>query len=333
MANNTKIYMQEWLNLHSYQRSTTDDQWYLDLSHQLLTTIHVDDLLADLHKNLKKQLALSLAVYLEDAIAQKGGWIRFKKELLRLYNRELPFYELDDSNYISDEINIEDIQFILWTIFSLNVDEDGNNLFIDPFSKSLKRVATEIYETLDEKFEEAPVTAGLSLDWIMDLEQLNKKTRELPTSELGQCKSDSAKKFLTYTQGEPLQFFDSYTALKDFFVNVLEWENKPEALMPEMEIFSNFVLYANTKGLLMAPDAAIYFDAPHNKLFDKEKAVKEGYVIFCEGGNCPFDLIKYGMKRGLLDHIELPIENGKDIFRANWDFISRWYLGEFYEGD
>lgn len=50
--------------------------------------------------------------------------------------------------------------------------------------------------------------------------------------------------------GEALMFFDSYEALKVFFVQALKWEDEEDSLLPDLKEFDNFVLYANPKGLL-----------------------------------------------------------------------------------
>lgn len=328
-----KIYMQEWLNLHSYQKATANDQWYLDLAHRLLLEIGESLYLEYLNTDLRKRLALALTIYFEDTVSEGGGWSRFKAEFKKLYDKELPFYAIEADNYFHDDINKEDIQFIVWSVMTLEEDEEGNVSFVDPLGYDLLKNAENIFNILADCFEDAPITDALSVDWVMDMEQMRRKKRDLPSTDVADCKSESAKNFLKHTEGNPIQFFATYEDLKKFFVDVLKWEDKPEDLMPEMAAYSNFILFANAKGLLMAPEAATYFEAPHNELFDKEQAEQEGYILFCEQGACPYDLLKYGMENGMLDHIRLPLPEGRELFVENSDFIARWYLGEYYEGD
>lgn len=47
---------------------------------------------------------------------------------------------------------------------------------------------------------------------------------------------------------------------------------------------------------------------------------------------CPFDLLKYGMTKGILPDVELPFLKGKTLHQY-WDFIARYYLCEYYEGE
>ena len=66
-------------------------------------------------------------------------------------------------------------------------------------------------------------------------------------------------------------FFDSYEALKVFFVQALKWEDEEDSLLPDLKEFDNFVLYANPKGLLIGPDVASYFADKHNPLYSAKK--------------------------------------------------------------
>ena len=54
--------------------------------------------------------------------------------------------------------------------------------------------------------------------------------------------------------------------------------------------------------------------------------------MFTDKGRCPFDLLKHAMERNLFPQAQLPFENGKEILEKNWDFIARYFLGEYYEG-
>lgn len=332
--NAEKIYMQDWLSLHGYQQSSADDQWYLNFAQNLIPTLRESSILRDFSFDEYRDLALLLTVYFEDAVSVKGGWIRFRDQIKCLYNRMLPFYKVDLSSYYEDEINEDDIKFVIWSFLSCPQDGVGDDyIIIDPFDRGIILLAQNIYSQMDQSFEDAPVTKGESIDWIMDMDQLSRKIKEMPSIDIEHCKSVSAKRLLENSKGYPLQFFATYKDLARFFVDVLLWEDKEESLMPEMKELSNFVLFANNKGLLLAPEAAIYFNSPHNALYDVERAKEESYVLFVEQGACPYDLLKYGIMQGYLSDANLPIPNGDLILKENQDFISRWYLGEYYEGD
>lgn len=94
-----------------------------------------------------------------------------------------------------------------------------------------------------------------------------------------------------------------------------------------------FVIYANAKGMLVAHNVAAYFCEEHNPMYDAKRAAAEGYKMFCQPGECPFDLLKYGMAKGILPDVELPFLKGKETLHQYWDFIARYYLCEYYEGE
>ena len=105
------------------------------------------------------------------------------------------------------------------------------------------------------------------------------------------------------------------------------------ALLPDLQYKKEFVIYANAKGMLIAHDVAAYFCEEHNPMYNAKRAAAEGYKLFCRPGACPFDLIKYGMLKGILPDVQFPFDNGKEILQQNWDFIARYYLCEYYEGE
>ena len=123
---------------------------------------------------------------------------------------------------------------------------------------------------------------------------MEKKRTALPVAAPGDQLPVNVERFLKASGGEPLMFFDSYEALKLFFVQALQWEDEEDSLLPDLKEFSDFVMYANPKGLLIGPDVAPYFADKRNLLYNAEVAEEEAYELFCEEGLCPFDLLKYG---------------------------------------
>lgn len=328
-----KIYMQDWLYLHTYPQSGSDDQWYLNFAQSLIPIFKKSELLREFSDEEYKDLAVVCSVYFEDAVSEGGGWSRFRNEIKRLYDCMLPFYKVDSATYFEDEINVQDLQFIIWSFLSCPQDEMGDDyILVDPFDEELIALAATIFDALDEAFEDAPVTKGESADWIMDMDQLKETLKPVPSVDIDSCTSASAKHMLKAQEGYPLAFIETYQELTSFFIDVLKWEDKKDSLMPEMSQNKNFVVYANARGILIAPEVAVYFDAPKNPLYQADLSKEESYLLFVEQGSCPFDLLKYAVQEGYLNHAALPFENGKQILDENRDFISRWYLGEYYEG-
>ena len=263
-------------------------------------------------------------------MADGGNWRQFIHWHQANYGRCLPFYTLTDE-YLPDEINREDVVFLLWAINSpVGDDFDGVE---NPMDADLLEFADVLYNRLDAAFELAPISDYLATDWLLETELMQKKRMPLPIALPGEKMPANVERFLEASKGEPLLYFNSYDALKFFFVQSLKWEDEEDSLLPDLREFDNFVVFANPKGLLIGPDVAPYFADKRNPLYNAELAEEEAYELFCEEGLCPFDLLKYGMEHELLPEAQFPFENGKELLQENWDFVARWFLGEYYEGE
>lgn len=324
-----KIYMQTWLDAHHRAKVTDTDKWYLDLANGLLPLVAESYLYKEATTEDQQQVALTFALYLEDCVADGGNWRQFIHWHHESYGRYLPFFSLT-ADYLPDEINREDVAFLLWAVNSpVGDDFDGVE---NPLDNDLLEFADMVYGRLDAVFEEAPISDFLAEDWMMETELMERKREPLPVASPGEKMPENVERFLEASGGESLMFFDSYDALKRFFVHSLKWEDEEGSLLPDLAEFDDFVLYANPKGLLIGPDVAPYFADKRNPLYNAELAEEEAYELFCEAGLCPFDLLKYGMEHNLLPEAQFPFEDGKALLHDNWDFVARWFLGEFYEG-
>ena len=326
------IFMKQWLAANKRTRILSGDQWYLDFAAKILPIIKLSPLFEE-DDNAQKNAAISLCMYFQDVIARTGGWKIFSDTYHSLYNTYLPFYQLSDS-YIPDEINPEDIAFVLWTLKSHPaLNEPDEYALHNPHDKSLSALAQEIYKLMDENFEEAPINETPSSPWVTGTNLLNTPSTPLPEITPETRLSKNVEYSLEYSSGKPLLYFATYKELCKFFVEVLKWEDTPSSLLPDLQHNKEFVIYANAKGMLIAPDVAAYFREAHNPIYNAERAAAKGYELFCRPGTCPFDLIKYGMGQGILPEVQLPFPDGKEILHKNWDFIARYYLCEYYEGD
>lgn len=326
------IFMKQWLAANKRTRILSGDQWYLDFAAKILPIVKQSPLFEG-DDNAQKNAAISLCVYFQDVIARTGGWKIFSDTYHSLYNTYLPFYQLSDS-YIPDEINPEDIAFVLWTLKSHPaLNEPDEYALHNPHDKSLSALAQEIYKLMDENFEEAPINETPSSSWVTGTNLLDTPSTPLPEITPETKLSKNVEYSLEYSSGKPLLYFTTYKELCKFFVEVLKWEDTPSSLLPDLQHNKEFVIYANAKGMLIAPDVAAYFREAHNPMYNAERAAAKGYELFCRPGTCPFDLIKYGMGQGILPEVQLPFPDGKEILHKNWDFIARYYLCEYYEGD
>mgnify|MGYP002228141734 CR=1 FL=1 len=79
----------------------------------------------------------------------------------------MPFYALTEE-YLPDEINREDVVFLLWAINSpVGDDFDGVE---NPMDADLLEFADTLYNRLDAAFELAPISDYLATDWLLETE-------------------------------------------------------------------------------------------------------------------------------------------------------------------
>lgn len=323
--------MKDWLGANNRKRVFPTDQWYLRFANELYPVVKQSPLFVDSIEY--RDAALSLSMYLQDVISQNGGWKEFSDLYHEKFGTYMPFYEITE-DYVPDEINRQDIAFVLWTLKSHYVifTEDSYTLQ-DPYDENLLALSRQVYEMMDAVFEDAPICEEPTLSfWVMGLDLLEMESLPLPEITPETEVKEDVKLSLEYSGGKPLLYFATYQDLCNFFVNVLKWENKPSSLLPDLRYYKEFVVYANAKGLLIGPGVAAYFCEEHNPMYDAVRAAEQGYELFCRPEMCPFDLLKYGMEKGIMPDVQLPFPRGKEIFQQYWDFFARYYLCEYYEG-
>lgn len=143
-------------------------------------------------------------------------------------------------------------------------------------------------------------------------------------------------RFMEASQGEPLMYISSYNELKEFFINGLKWEDNEDNMMPDLKEFQNFVLYANPKGMLIAPDIAAYVKDERNPMYNAEEAAKNALDLFTVQESCPIDLLRYLEENNRLPDAQIGSakeELGKRLLHDNWDFIARCFLESYYRGE
>lgn len=324
-----QIYMKSWLAFHERTEICPTDEWYLDFANQLFSEInriifHPKDV------DRKECFAITLATYVEDCVSSNyRGWLKFTKMYHKRYGKHLPFYQ-PSAMYRVGKINYEDICFLMWD-FSSRVDMFNLVQVEDPFSADLTQLSAKLYRFIDRRIGLAPVSKGLSGDWVIKAEYMKIEQTPVPDIRPDDVLSPEVERFLEATGGNPLMFCCDYKELKAFFINVLKRPNKRELLMPELRKSSNMVLYVNARGLIVAPEVGSCFDDDRNLGYDEMMTAIDGYSLFCDKGSCPFDLLKYAMAHNYLPEAGFPFPNGKQFLRDNWDFLARWFLRECFE--
>ena len=191
---------------------------------------------------------------------------------------------------------------------------------------------TLLHDRLEKSMMEDP-TGPLALfipEWIYLL--LNGKLLK-PKKEETEVIHPYYEKFIAYTKGNPIAFFQTYEQMNTFFIEALGWE-KGEHHLAQMKGEKDFVLMVNRhKGMLMARNVARCIAAPENPYYDKEYAKTHAFDLLSIRGLCPGDLLQKIFENKWLPDARFPGTEDTKIVEENHDFIARCYLQQYYRGD
>ena len=145
-----KLYPKHWLNYHPYKQTDDVDQYYTGIANQINRILHTIGVNED--EDGYANMSLILSAWFEDIISQTHIWETFTEECQKRYGARLPFYPIG-TDYISDEINMEDVRFILWHILQRQYEGDR---IINPENPGIRMAAEQIYALLSKEYETAP---------------------------------------------------------------------------------------------------------------------------------------------------------------------------------
>ena len=147
------IYANDWLQIHPYTTLQPSDIYFVELANRLFHACTT----TGLPEALRKKLALYASAYLEDQISGLQLWQSFTGEHQRLYGTMLPFYTIDAS-YYPDEINEEDLRFLIWNTWQ---KAGITSSYLNPEDTRITNLAQSFYSILDKAYEEAPENPAL----------------------------------------------------------------------------------------------------------------------------------------------------------------------------
>ncbi len=161
-----KIYIKDWLALKPYKKQTKTDSYYLKVCNDVKKVITTNQQSVIFQKYLYPDdinlLSCFLTSYFEDLISKTNIWNSFVRIHQRLYRKYLPFYNLDE--YYEEEINHQDISFLIW--YFLNTMQEEK--FFSPFNDFIVETAKKIMDVLDKAWDFAPVNEYLKTFYQID---------------------------------------------------------------------------------------------------------------------------------------------------------------------
>ncbi len=152
---NKRIYIKQWLKLKPYKKQTKTDSYYLRICNKVKQTITknykaVVPLKSYLIDKDIDVLSCFLTSYFEDLISDTNIWNTFIKLHKRLYNKQLPFFDLTE--YYEEEINEQDVSFLIW--YFLNTIQDKQ--YIEVTNNFIVEIAENVMTVFDEEWDYAP---------------------------------------------------------------------------------------------------------------------------------------------------------------------------------
>lgn len=164
-----KIYIKDWLRLKPYERQTSTDLYYLRLSNEVKEALmfYEEELLQkiDLSNEEINELACLITSYFEDLVSGTNIWNSFVRMHHGMYGKPLPFYWSDD--YFEEEINLEDVRFLMW--YYLNTIQD--EIVLPPQTEFIMGASAEVMDVFEEAWENAPENTQLLPYYQIDPEE------------------------------------------------------------------------------------------------------------------------------------------------------------------
>lgn len=153
-----RLLFQDWMIVQPYDQPNPSDYYYFGICKKVIAALESRHQNRDydiFNENDVIEVAVIITSYFQDIISETYIWPTFTAEHNALYNKFLPFYELDDL-YIEEEINVEDIQFLIWYYITYIKES-----YLSPHASLIKEIASEIIELLEDNYETAPTNEAL----------------------------------------------------------------------------------------------------------------------------------------------------------------------------
>lgn len=145
-----KVYAKDWLRYKPYSDHSNVDYQYIEVANRINKILQKVSFLKNqlqLDEDDVVELAVFLTCYLEDVVSETNVWNTFIAIHKEKYRKSLPFYST--KNYTEGEINLVDIQFLIWYFLNLDYPER----FLSPYDGYLEYLAEDVFLVLDYEFD------------------------------------------------------------------------------------------------------------------------------------------------------------------------------------
>ncbi|MDR1610913.1 MAG: DUF3843 family protein [Candidatus Symbiothrix sp.] len=142
-------------DMHPINVLSESDVYFAQLARKILNELRRNKLIVDNFSEWLRDISLKSVAYFEDVISGLGLFAGLRKMHGQMFGKKLPFLTFG-SDYLDDEINIEDLQFLIWTIIQESVNESDDMQFLNVENPGIRLIASMIINILEEEYETAP---------------------------------------------------------------------------------------------------------------------------------------------------------------------------------
>lgn len=153
------IIKEEWQNLRPAILPCASDAYYTNLTNRLIDKICALSI-PNAPQSFESTLALSVTMYLEDLVNDFGVWHAIRTSYRKIYGTWLPFYDTEHSEYLLDNVNIEDFKFIIWQSFC-RCGQYKESTY-SPYSNCIEFLSEILFDEIVDEFENAPTSTRIS---------------------------------------------------------------------------------------------------------------------------------------------------------------------------
>ena len=151
-----RIFRNTWLDVRPFEHDLPTDQFYIRLSNRLKELCFRNTGLLSEFKELDEEdydiLSCMAAAYFEDVVSGIGVFQTFVRICRKKCGKTLPFFHLEEyDEYLEDDINEPDIEFLIWYYLSLKFD-----YVVLPHDPCIATMAGIFFEELDAQWDYAP---------------------------------------------------------------------------------------------------------------------------------------------------------------------------------
>lgn len=151
----------------NYPVETATDKYYLEVA-SVIEKKWRDSGLLEVHPVVAMLTSINMIGYFQDVVYDAGLWRTFTGFCKKAYGHYLPFENTDDETYIPNELNGQDVRFLLWYFIAFT---SPDHHLISPDDEQLIKLSRLIYEILESKYNDAPKPDNFEYFFKIDLEE------------------------------------------------------------------------------------------------------------------------------------------------------------------